>query len=176
MLLKSLYEKFRWAKTIPGLGPYGDNLRIYLAPQFSPPAPQVSQPVQLADGIKFLGYDLEKQTYQPGEPIRLTLYWQAQRERSGAYTVFTHIMRADGVQAGGWDNPPCQTTCPTDTWRQGEFIRDEYAVPTTHDGQTGEYTIEIGMYDPNTGERLEVLDEQGHPVEDRITLGNVTIR
>ena len=84
LLLKSLYEKFRWAKTIPGLGPYGDNLRIYLAPQFSPPAPQVSRPVQLADGIKFLGYDLEKQTYRPGEPIRLTLSWQAQRDGAAA--------------------------------------------------------------------------------------------
>ena len=66
LLLKTLYEKFRWAKTIPGLGPYGDDLRIYLPPQFSPPAPQISQRVQLADGIVFLGYDLEKQAYQRG--------------------------------------------------------------------------------------------------------------
>ena len=76
----------------------------------------------------------------------------------------------------GWDNPPCRTTCPTETWRQGEVIRDEYTVPTTHDWQAGEHTIEIGMYDPNTGERLKVLDEQGQPVGDRITLGTVMIR
>ena len=176
LLLKTLYEKFRWAKTIPGLGPYGDDLRIYLPPQFSPPSPQVSQPAQLSDEIKFLGYDLEKQIYRRGEPIRLTLYWQAQGERRGAYTVFTHILRADGVQMAGWDNPPCRTTCPTETWRQGEVIRDEYTVPTALDWQAGEHTIEIGMYDPNTGERLEVLDEQGQPVGDRITLGTVMIR
>jgi hypothetical protein len=176
LLLKTLYEKFRWAKTIPGLGPYGDDLRIYLPPQFTPPASQVSQPVQLADGIKFLGYDLEKQAYQAGEPIRLTLYWQAQGEQRRSYTVFTHILRADGVQMAGWDNPPCRTTCPTETWRQGEVIRDEYTVPTTRDWQAGEHTLEIGMYDPNTGERLKVLDEQGQPVGDRITLGTVMIR
>ena len=176
LLLKTLYEKFRWAKTIPGLGPYGDNLRIYLPPQFSPPAPQISQPTRLAGGMAFLGYDLEKPTYQRGEPIRLTLHWQAQEGQRRAYTVFTHILRADGVQTAGWDNPPCQTTCPTDTWRQGEIIRDEYAVPTAHDWQPGEYTIEIGMYDPDTGERLKVLDGQGQPIGDRITLETVMIR
>jgi 4-amino-4-deoxy-L-arabinose transferase-like glycosyltransferase len=176
LLLKTLYENFRWAKTIPGLGPYGDDLRIYLPPQFSAPAPQISQLTQLADGITFLGYDLENQTYQPGEPIRLTLYWQAQGEQRRSYTVFTHILRADGVQMAGWDNPPCRTTCPTDTWRQGEIIRDEYVVPTARDWQAGEYTIEIGMYDPDTGERLEVLEAPGQPVGDRITLGTVMNR
>ena len=176
LLLKTLYEKFRWAKTIPGLGPYGDDLRIYLPPQFGPPAPQIPQRTQLADGITFLGYDLEKQAYQPGEPIRLTLYWRAQGEQRRSYTVFAHILRADGVQMAGWDNPPCRMTCPTETWRQGEVIRDEYTVPTTYDWQAGEHTLEIGMYDPNTGERLQVLDEQGQPVGDRITLGTVMIR
>ena len=84
-------------------------------PQFRPPAPQISRRTQLADGIVFLGYDLEKQAYRPGEPIRLTLYWQAQGEQRRSYTVFTHILRADGVQMAGWDNPPCRSTCPTET-------------------------------------------------------------
>jgi hypothetical protein len=175
-LLKTLYERFRWAKTFRGLGPYGDNLRIYLPPQFGPVTPQIPHPVRLADGITFLGYDLERPSYQHGQPIGLTLYWRADGEARRAYTVFTHILRADGVQMAGWDNPPCRTTCPTDTWRPGEIIRDEYAVPTARDWPPGEYTVEIGLYDPETGERLRVLDAQGEPAGDRITLGTVRVR
>jgi len=61
---------------------------------------------------------------------------------------------------------------PTNSWLKGEIITDEYEVPIRAGAPPGQYVIETGMYDRYTGERLQVLDANGKPVEgDRILLG-----
>ena len=39
--LNVVHSRLRWAKTTPGFGPYRDDLRIYLPPQYAPPFPGV---------------------------------------------------------------------------------------------------------------------------------------
>ena len=180
LLLETLYQNFRWAKTVPGLGPLRDDLRIFLPPQYDAPDPQHPLHIRLEDGKTLLGYDLVK-TARRGEPIRLTLYWRAaddQRaeDRQRSYTVFTHILDADRKLVGGWDNIPCRGTCPTTTWHPNEVLRDEYTIPTGRDWPSGEYTIEVGIYDPATGERLKVAEpsDQGSP--NSITLDKVHLK
>ena len=153
LLLETLDQNFRWVKTVPGLGPLRDDLRIFLPPQYDAPNPQHPLHIQLEDGKTLLGYDLVE-TARRGEPIRLTLYWRAAADQRGSYTVFTHILDADRKLVGGWDNVPCRGTCPTTTWHPDEVLRDEYTIPTGRDWPSGEYNIEVGMYDSATGERI----------------------
>jgi hypothetical protein len=54
-------------------------------------------------------------------------------------------------------------------------IADEYEVPIKAGAPPGEYTIEIGMYEASTGERLKVRDV-GEDVEgNRIVLHKIQI-
>ena len=39
----------------------------------------------------------------------------------------------------------------------------------------GEYTMETGMYDAQTGVRLDILSETGTKVDDKIVLGSVML-
>lgn len=39
----------------------------------------------------------------------------------------------------------------------------------------GKYRIYVGLYDPDTGERLPVLDDQGRASDDRIALADLEI-
>lgn len=39
----------------------------------------------------------------------------------------------------------------------------------------GKYRIYVGLYDPDTGERLPVLDDQGRASDDRISLADLEI-
>ena len=88
--------------------------------------------------------------------------------------MFTHLLDASGALAAGWDNPPCHRTCPTDSWRAGEVIRDEYDLVLDKNLPPGQYTLEAGMYDSSTGTRLPV-QIPGQPPADRILLGAVEI-
>ena len=55
---------------------------------------------------------------------------------------------------------------------EGEIIIDEYDIPIQIDAPLGQYMLEIGMYQLETGQRLEV---RGGPEGegDRILLGKV---
>ena len=44
LLLETLYQNFRWVKTVPGLGPLRDDLRIFLPPQYDAPQPATPAP------------------------------------------------------------------------------------------------------------------------------------
>ena len=128
------------------------------------------------DGVRLLGYDLEAEGLQPGGTVYLTLYWQAQQPVEHRYKVFTHLLgevfnaRSGNFLWGQQDNEPVNGTRPTSTWRTGEVIVDSYAISLEMQSPTGRYTIEIGLYDPVTGERLPVLDDQRQSVADHLRL------
>lgn len=176
MLLTTLQEEFRWVKTIPGLGPTGDDLRIYLPPQFDPPKVQFERIIPFARDITFLGYDLNgrKGFYRAGEQIDLTLYWRALATPQQEWTVFTHVLGPGNAVITGYDNPPCLRTCPTTTWRPKEVIRDEYLLRLPPDLDAGRYQLEIGLYDAATGVRLP-LQQPSADEGDRILLAPITV-
>jgi 4-amino-4-deoxy-L-arabinose transferase-like glycosyltransferase len=106
--------------------------------------------VEFGDKVRLLGYDvkyqmssLKSQTLN-GE-VKLTLYWQAVREMDENYTVFTHIVGADGKLAGQKDSWPHDGDYPTSFWMRGEVVKDEYVIP--FEGGAGAYRIEVGLYD-----------------------------
>ncbi|RLC68815.1 MAG: hypothetical protein DRI52_09475 [Chloroflexi bacterium] len=92
-----------------------------------------------------------------------------------SYTVFTHLLDGQGQVWGQKDNPPMEGRYPTTLWVAGEVVSDEYAVPVRDDAPAGEYTIEVGMYRLETGERLPILDGEGQVMGDRVLLGSVTV-
>ncbi len=174
-LLNALQHSYRWVKTIPGIGPFDDDLRIFLPPQFAPPTPTVAMTTPLAGDITFLGYDLGPTRPQPGGKIDLMLYWQATTTPDRSYTVFTHLLDSNGAVVAGWDNQPCHATCPTDAWQPGEVLRDEYAIPLPDALAGGTYTLEIGLYEPSTGARISTLATGAQPASDHIVLGQVLV-
>ena len=73
--------------------------------------------VTLGGVARLMGYELEEQTVRFGEPLRLTLYWQAVNDApmAASYTVFAHLLdpqehviaQHDGTPAGGaWPSGP----------------------------------------------------------------------
>jgi 4-amino-4-deoxy-L-arabinose transferase-like glycosyltransferase len=152
-------------------------------PTTAPPAaaPAHSLDVAFGEGIRLVGYDLDRAQLRPGEALALTLYWQAQGTISGRYKVFTHLL-GDRYNAesgnflwGQQDNEPVRGERPTTTWQPGEVIADPYRIGLHPQAPPGVYRLEIGLYHPTTGERLPRLDEQGRPVADHLILTTVVV-
>ena len=129
----------------------------------------------LADQVILLGYDVQPTSLRPGEVLHLTLYWQAQASMQASYTVFTHLLGPDGQLWGQQDNVPVQGTYPTTAWLPGEVVEDAYAIEVMADAPSAQYELEIGMYDPVTGDRLPVLDAQQQPADNRVLLPGLLI-
>jgi hypothetical protein len=136
-------------------------------------APSLSHPLdlRLGDGILLLGYDLADPRPDPGGTLHLTLYWQAQGPTDVAYTVFTHLLGPQGLVVAQSDSPPQGGAAPTTSWLAGEVIADEYWIPVPSELPPGPLYIEVGMYDPATGDRLPIHDAQDSRLsDDRVLL------
>jgi len=143
---------------------------------FTPPTVQHPLEANLGDRVRFFGYDLDTTSVRPGDTLHLTLYWQALAEMDESYTVFTHLLDKDNLIRGQKDSLPVDGTLPTSCWVKDEIIVDEYEIPIQPDAPPGQYVIEIGMYQLETGQRLPVIGQEGQIIGGRILLEDITIR
>jgi 4-amino-4-deoxy-L-arabinose transferase-like glycosyltransferase len=139
--------------------------------------PPIEHPLQanLGDQVELLGYDLDRTAVGPGGTLHLTLYWRALSEMETSYTVFTHLLDRTTQIRGQQDNPPVNGTYPTTLWVPGEVVADPYAIKVDADAPSGTHAIEIGLYVPETGQRLPVLDAAGQVTGDRILVSEVEV-
>lgn len=126
--------------------------------------------VTLGEWIRLLGYDLRPTEAAPGESVQVTLYWQALGTPERDYVVFTHLLTPDGRLADGHDSSPLDGAAPTTGWLEGEVLTDHYHLTVPPDGEPGAYGVEVGMYDPQTGERLPLLRAGERQPGDRLLL------
>jgi len=148
---------------------YGTDHRIYLL--FNPSSIQNPQTANLDHKVRFLGYTIDNWAVKAGDALHLTLYWQTQQQMERIYKVFTHLLDGEGNMWGQKDEIAWGWFHPTTEWLPGEVIVQEFEIPVSADAPPGEYTIEVGMYDMETNERLPVFDEAGNRLPgDRILL------
>jgi 4-amino-4-deoxy-L-arabinose transferase-like glycosyltransferase len=144
--------------------------------RFDVPA-DISHPERVALGpnVTFLGYDIEPQRAKPGDRFHLTLYWRALGPTDKSYKVFTHLLNVGIGMWGQVDAYPVNGTRPTTGWLPGEVIVDRYDIPVDPAAPPGKYVIEIGMYDPQTKERLPAVAGGQRLTEDRILVEGIRV-
>jgi hypothetical protein len=114
--------------------------------------------------IALIGYDLTGEA-RPGEEIRLTLYWKAQRPLAINYQVFVHLLGPDGLPVAQSDklNPG---EFPTRRWPPDRYVRDEHRLLLPADLAPGPYRLTTGLWVMDDGWRLPLLDEEGRLIGD----------
>jgi len=131
---------------------------------------QVENPVDYAFGgkIALVGYR-GQEVVTPGSMLQLKLYWRALAAMNEDYTVFVHLVDANGKIIAQRDDQPRSGAYPTSFWDVGEIIADEYALAVPRDEPPGDYRIEVGVYRVEDGTRLPV------PGDDHIVLATVRV-
>ncbi|MBE7551982.1 MAG: glycosyltransferase family 39 protein [Anaerolineales bacterium] len=168
------------------------NLNLYLSPP-AIDASLIGQPVAFAHGPRLRGYQifdkdgdsrltpLEAETadylltLEPEDQFALSLYWLSTGPGDASYTVFVHLIAADGFNRAGQDNLPVWGSYPTTLWQSGEKITDKYILTIPAGAPPGDHRLRVGWYNSTTQERVPVVDNQGQSSGDFTTL-NVIIR
>jgi len=164
-------------KTLPGL-----QLKLYHTPQRFL---QTMHPVNadLGGQVRLLGYDLyagerhipSEGSVQPGTTLHLKLYWQALVPLETNYTVFTHLLDADGVMRGQKDGPPLHGDYPMTEWRLGEKLVDCHDITVDRAAPPGIYSLQTGMYEWPSLARLSITDAQGVRIGDHLVLTAIQV-
>ena len=110
-------------------------------------------------GITLRGYRFLDHTLPLGQILRLEMQWQATKPISERYKVFVHLLSEGGQVVAQRDSEPVAGTCPTTEWQPGQLVADRYGLwlaagPSGQALPPGDYQIVVGLYHPETGERL----------------------
>ena len=112
----------------------------------------------LDNKVFLIACDLEGDSLQPGETLRLVLYWRALQQIQENYTVFVHVARADGTTLVQRDVQPRDGAHSTSSWVTDELVTDPYELSIPIDATPDIYRLRVGMYSPATMQRLPVVD------------------
>jgi hypothetical protein len=93
--------------------------------------------------------------------------WYAQAAPAQPFVVFVHLLQ-DGQRVAQADGPPANGYYPAQAWRAGDVVVDERWLDWPD--LRGDELVVLGLYIPDTGQRLSVLDADGKPSADSIAL------
>ena len=125
------------------------------------------------DSVKLLGYDISATTARAGDDIVLRHYWQAESAPAKALHVFNHLLNDQGEIAAQVDGIPLfdsrrDTTSLDDP--DEIMLGRNFILRLPDDLPPGAYTLATGLYDPQTGARLESADDADHLLITEITV------
>jgi hypothetical protein len=127
-----------------------------IAPDRSFDIPQMEhqQLARFGEVAELLGYDLAPGPHTHETGVAITLYWRAMEGAGGHdYAVFAHLLGEDGRLVAQQDGAPAAWTRPTTSWVVGEVVADARLL-TFREPYVGSCAIEVGLYDPQTAERV----------------------
>jgi hypothetical protein len=129
--------------------------------------------VNFGDQVSLLGYDLPSTAPQSDDTLSVTLYWKARQNLATDYSAFAQLVdeemniyaQMDSLHPGRY---------PTHLWEPDEYNQDAHEIFIPPGTPPGEYSLGIGLYDPETMMRLPILESAGHQAGmyflDRITV------
>jgi len=141
------------------------------------PFSQPAYPVQanLGQQVALLGYDIRARGNGPDRTLRVAVYWQALVELPEDYTIFLHLTAPDGFVKAQKDRQPFDSLWPTRRWTPGDVLADRFEIPLEASMQPGDYLLLAGMYTPQTGQRLPLVEGPVGPSPHAVLLGQFKI-
>jgi hypothetical protein len=148
--------------------PAGRDQVVLGSVKIAPVAPDVAvaQPLgrRFGPAIELVGLEAPLPSRAaPGSTLLIHPRWRASAAPERDYTVFVHLVDAAGKVVANGDSPPLRGRFPTSVWEAGDVVPDAYQVTIPADAR-GPMRVLIGLYRPDTGERLPV-DAGGDSLE-----------
>jgi 4-amino-4-deoxy-L-arabinose transferase-like glycosyltransferase len=119
---------------------------------FEPPPVEVMTGAIFGEQIALYGYTLTERDHG----FEMMLVWRAETYIEREYTVFVHLVNADGTMVTQRDSMPMQNSYPTSLWLPDEYVTDRYLFDSA---LSNRYNLRIGLYDAETGTRLPLLTQ-----------------
>ncbi len=136
---------------------------------FQPSTPTHPLAAAWQGGHRLLGYDLTGEI-RPGAAITLTLHWRPAGPTAQRHRVFVHLLAPDGSIVAQHDGDPAGGALPTTAWLPGETILDAHTLQLPAGAPPGPYRLIAGLYEPNTEQRLPLVDADGAVMGDAVDL------
>jgi hypothetical protein len=117
--------------------------------------------------VDLLGYELlDEATAAPGDGITLLTYWRAAGPGPAAEITFLHLLGPEGTVLSGYDG----FGAPPNRWYAGDVVVQLHRFALPRDLAPGEYPLELGWYERDTGTRWQVDNSGASETVDRLMI------
>ena len=106
--------------------------------------------------LRLEGYTIRPWPAGPGQALQVVLFWRAIKQPAAAYRVSLRLAAPDGQPVWQRDGDPQDGYAPTNTWPPGQSVVDRRGLLMPVDAVPGVYGLSVVVYDPITGQALEV--------------------
>lgn len=128
------------------------------------PPEEIANPSQVVFGdvARLRGYTIHGGG-STGTPITVLLYWEPLKQTEIDYKVFVHLIEPSGLLQDQDDHRPLNGFASTRIWETGQLYRDPYhlMLDSMIPLPPGPYSLQVGLYDPDTNTRLPVITADG---------------
>jgi hypothetical protein len=166
-----LVETWLDSHAFKALDVWQGNLRLAIYTLERDLKPLALAPVQLGGAISLAGQAQPEnpQRVAAGDAAAVQLRWDVLQDVDRRYKVSVQLLDSASQIIAQRDGEPVGGSRPTDTWRTGDQILDNYALPVPFGTPPGEYRLVAAMYDAQTGQRLT------HLGGDTVELGSIWV-
>jgi hypothetical protein len=114
----------------------------------------LAQPIRFEGGLTLIGYDLHA---EPDQAIDLVTYWQIDQTPAQPLSIFAHVNDAAGNIAAQRDGLNVRLS----SLEPGDVILQHFVI----DHPASAAALQLGLYDPNTGRRLNAALPTGESID-----------
>ncbi len=134
---------------------------LYLFRQDGRSQPNFASGATLEEALQLDGFDIavpdaqgflrlqdqQPLALQPGQPLRVDLYWQALAAPGAERTVSVRLLDPSGQLVAQHDGLPAGGSKPTSWWQPDQQIRDVHALTLPPGTPAGPLSLEVVIYD-----------------------------
>jgi hypothetical protein len=171
-------EGYRLGITGPDGSGLGDALplgTVQIAPAEADTAVPNPGDYNFNDEIRLVGYEYNQRQVRAGQPLAVTLYWEALMESPPDYELEIQLRRPPGEAWHTVQGATERPQPPTPAWPPGALTVTRREIETTA-VPPGEYTVHVALIDRETKAPQNIVAEDGHWLDNHVLLGKVRIR
>lgn len=135
--------------------------------------PNRARSATFAGQLRLDAFGLSADQLSAGSSLQVATRWQALAAPAANYTLFTHLLGADGSLVAQVDGQPQGGLRPTGSWPVGAQITERVALQLPRTMQPGSYAVQVGWYRLDTLQRLAVDGSGG--LQNSVELGSVVV-
>lgn len=139
------------------------------------PADHHNLRVNVDNRFNLLRADFSPESIRPGDPVRVTLYYEAQQPLDRPFTTVTQLISPLDGRAFATRDTTTPHSTPLTWWEQGQIISESFTMTTTPDIPIGAYRVNVAMRHAESVDRWPMyVGQDANPV-DQITVGYVAV-
>jgi len=131
--------------------------------------------VNFNNKLKLVSYAYNKRVFSPGDVLEVKLFWEPLTSIPGEYVVSVRLRDESGREIAIGDGRFPNENSVMASWSPGQLIEDRHLIYLDPSYPPGVYSIHVQLIDTIKNEAENILAEDGHVLDNRLSLSSIRI-